>query len=171
MTDRITRNRKGVLHVNGTPIRVPKTADHTDTEVLHFVQKCAEWAPGARWDFSMLEIGALNRAAEAIGIPSPAESLSSTLERKIDLILGVMQDMRAQMKTSVPNRQPSGEWISTTETAALCDCSPQLIQKWIRNGRFPREVVRRKQRGQQWRYLLRSEKALPLAMSFLVGED
>ena len=39
MTERITRNRKGVLHVNGTPIRVPKTADYTDTEVLQYVQK------------------------------------------------------------------------------------------------------------------------------------
>ena len=68
MKDRITRNRKGVLHVNGTPIRVPKTADYTDTEALQYVEKCAEWAPGARWDFSMLEIGALNRIAEAKGI-------------------------------------------------------------------------------------------------------
>lgn len=82
-----------------------------------------------------------------------------------------MQDMRAQLKIVSPKRQPSGEWISTTETAELCDCSPQLIQKWIRAGRFPNDVVRKKQRGQQWRYLLRSEQAIALAMSFLVGED
>ena len=68
MTDRITRNRKGVLHVNGTPVRVSKTADYTDTDVLQYAEKCAERAPGARWDFSMLEIGALNRVAEAKGI-------------------------------------------------------------------------------------------------------
>lgn len=68
MTDRISRNRKGVLHVNGTPIRVSKTADFTDIEVLQYAEKCAEWAPGARWDFSMLKIGALNRVAEAKGI-------------------------------------------------------------------------------------------------------
>ena len=48
MKDRITRNRKGVLHVNGTPVRVPKSADYTDTEALQYVEKCAEWAPGAR---------------------------------------------------------------------------------------------------------------------------
>ena len=68
MTDRITRNRRGVLHVNGTPVRVSKTADYTDTDVLQYADKCAERAPGCRWDFSMLEIGALNRVAEAKGI-------------------------------------------------------------------------------------------------------
>ena len=68
MKDRITRNRKGVLHVNGTPVRVSKSADYTDTDVLQYADKCAERAPGCRWDFSMLEIGALNRVAEAKGI-------------------------------------------------------------------------------------------------------
>ena len=68
MTDRITRNRKGVLHVNGTPVRVPKSADYTDTDVLQYAETLAERAPGCRWDFSRLEIGALNRVAEAKGI-------------------------------------------------------------------------------------------------------
>ena len=68
MTDRITRNLKGVLHVNGTPVRVPKSADYTDTDVLQYAETLAERVPGARWDFSQLENGALNRVAEAKGI-------------------------------------------------------------------------------------------------------
>ena len=55
MTDRITRNRKGVLHVNGTPVRVPKSADYTDTEALQYVEKCAEWAP--RCPVGLLDAG------------------------------------------------------------------------------------------------------------------
>lgn len=115
------------------------------------------------------------RSSHLIAQPRPRGSLSdhltTSLERKVDLLLGVMQDMRAQLKCSPPIRQPSGEWISTTELANLCDCSQQLIQKWIRCERFPHDVVRKKQRGKQWRYLLSSEKALPIAMHFLVGED
>ena len=68
MKDRITRNRKGVLHVNGRPIRVPKAADYTDADVVQYAEMLAERAPGCRWDLSMLEIGALNRVAEAKGI-------------------------------------------------------------------------------------------------------
>ena len=68
MKDRITRNRKGVLHVNGKPVRSPKTADYTDTDVLQYAEMLAERAPGCRWDFSRLKIGALNRVAEAKGI-------------------------------------------------------------------------------------------------------
>ena len=66
MKDRITRNRKGVLHVNDTPVRASKTADYID--VLQYAETLAERAPGCRWNLSMLEIGVLNRVAEAKGI-------------------------------------------------------------------------------------------------------
>ena len=49
-------------------MRVPKSADYTDTDVLQYAETLAERAPGCRWDFSRLEIGALNRIAEAKGI-------------------------------------------------------------------------------------------------------
>ena len=68
MTDRITRNRKGIMKVNGIPVRVSKTACYTDIDVLQYVEKCAERAPSARWDFSMMGIPQLNRVAEAKGI-------------------------------------------------------------------------------------------------------
>lgn len=56
------------MHVNGISIRVPKTADYSTTDVVRYAQMLAERAPGCRWDLSGLEIGALNRAAKALGI-------------------------------------------------------------------------------------------------------
>lgn len=68
MKYQITRNRKGVLHVNGTPIRVPKNACFTDKDVLEYAEMLAQRAPGCLWDVSMLEIGSLNRVVKAKGI-------------------------------------------------------------------------------------------------------
>lgn len=57
-----------VATINGCIIRVPKDGGYTAAEVVEYLNKCSERAPGCRWDFSQLDVPALNRAVEAKGI-------------------------------------------------------------------------------------------------------
>ena len=57
-----------VATINGRTITVPKDGGYTAAEVVQYLDKCTERAPGCRWDFSHLDVPALNRAAEAKGI-------------------------------------------------------------------------------------------------------
>lgn len=57
-----------VATINGRTITVPKDGGYTAAEVVQYLEQCTERAPGCRWDFSHLDVPALNRAAEAKGI-------------------------------------------------------------------------------------------------------
>ena len=57
-----------VATINGRTITVQKDGGYTAAEVVQYLQRCTERAPGCRWDFSHLDVPALNRAAEAKGI-------------------------------------------------------------------------------------------------------
>ena len=57
-----------VATINGRTITVPKDGGYTAAEVVQYLAQCTERAPGCRWDFSHLDVPALNRAAEAKGI-------------------------------------------------------------------------------------------------------
>ena len=61
MQDRIT-------YFEGRSIVVPKDAPFSAVDVVDYVKRLEERAPGCRWDVSSLEIKALNRAVEAKGI-------------------------------------------------------------------------------------------------------
>ena len=56
-----------VATINGRTITVPKDGGYTAAEVVQYLEQCTERAPGCRWDFSHLDVPALNRAAEAKG--------------------------------------------------------------------------------------------------------
>ena len=57
-----------VATINGLTITVPKDGGYTAAEVVQYLEQVSERAPGCRWDFSHLDVPALNRAAEAKGI-------------------------------------------------------------------------------------------------------
>ena len=57
-----------VATINGRTITVPKDGGYTAAEVVQYLEQVSERAPGCRWDFSHLDVPALNRAAEAKGI-------------------------------------------------------------------------------------------------------
>ena len=97
--------------------------------------------------------------------------MSSTIESKVDLLIGVVQNLSADVKALKGAKVPSARWVSTTELGNLVGIKGRTITNWCKQGKFPQEVIRRKMRGQQYHYKLDSERAVAIAEKLMFGEQ
>lgn len=83
------------------------------------------------------------------------------LERKVDLLLGLVQDLRERLDTA-PGlaKSPTSEWISALELAEHVGVTPTAIRSWVRAGRFPGRIVRKHQRGKSIRYSFLAKQSI-----------
>ena len=91
--------------------------------------------------------------------------MTSTLEKKVDLLVGLMQDLREEMAKlkGRTSKDPSSKWISSTQLAEIVGLKPRTITKWIAQGVFPEDILRRKTHGASFHWRLNSEKAIEIA--------
>ena len=92
----------------------------------------------------------------------------TSLEAKVDLLLGLMHDLREQAASEIPSPK---QWLSTAEVGQHVGRSARTIANWVQQGRFPAELIRRVKRGDSHVIRLKSQAAISAAEQFLIGED
>ena len=96
-------------------------------------------------------------------------SLFERLEAKIDRLGGEFQDLKAEVEQS-GLKLPVETWISTADLGERVGVTDRTIVKWIKEGRFPESVVRKKTRGASFYYRLRSAAAIKIADRCISGD-
>ena len=91
----------------------------------------------------------------------------SSLEMKVDLLLGLFQDMKEQISAPDPLRK---RWLSTSDVGASVGRSGRTISNWIQQGRFPQELIKKVKRGSGYVIRLDGQDALDAAQRILLGE-
>ncbi len=97
--------------------------------------------------------------------------MASTIENKVDLLIGVVQNLKTEIESLKGAKVPSARWVSTTELGNFVGIKGRTITNWCKQGKFPQEVIRRKMRGQQYHYKLDSERAVAIAEKLMFGEQ
>ena len=92
---------------------VPTDGGYTAAEVVQYLDKCTERAPGCRWDFSHLDVPAPNRAGEAEGITQLFPMLS-----------------KANSNGAAPLAQPPVRTLVVPHSKPPCiDAKPEVIER------------------------------------------
>lgn len=91
----------------------------------------------------------------------------SSLEMKVDLLLGLFQDMKEQKSSPAPL---SKRWLSTSDVGVSVGRSARTISNWVQQGRFPEELIKKVRRGSGYVIRLDGQDALDAAQQILLGE-
>ena len=92
----------------------------------------------------------------------------TSLEAKVDLLLGLVHDLRQQASIETPSPK---QWLSTAEVGHHVWRSARTIANWVQQGRFPAELIRRVKRGNSHVIRLKGQAAISAAEQILIGED
>ncbi|QNI58172.1 hypothetical protein SynBIOSU31_01295 [Synechococcus sp. BIOS-U3-1] len=91
----------------------------------------------------------------------------TSLEAKVDLLLGLVHDLREQAGSETPS---SRQWFSTAEVGQHVGRSARTIANWVQKGRFPEELIRRVKRGDSHVIRLKGQAAKKAAERIFIGE-
>ena len=84
----------------------------------------------------------------------------NTLESKIDLLIGVVQDLKATIDGYTGLRPPAHKWISSNELARLLGMSQRSVLNLVHQGCFPEKFIRRTTRGKYEIFKFNAEKII-----------
>jgi len=96
--------------------------------------------------------------------------MKTTLEQKVDLLIGVVQDLNEKVKDLHSNQKPSHAWLSSKELANCIGVGDKCIIKWVKNNRLPKDCYTKKPRGNYFIYRFSARKAIPIAEKLRIGE-
>ena len=71
----------------------------------------------------------------------------SNLEQKVDLLIGVITDLKSKVDGYSGIAPPTHKWISSAELAKMLGMSQRSILNLVHQGKFPDEMVRTRKRG------------------------
>ena len=91
----------------------------------------------------------------------------TSLEMKVDLLLGLFQDLKEKKSSPDPLRK---RWLSTSDVGAHIGRSARTIANWVQQGRFPEELIKKVKRGSGYVIRLDGQDALDAAQRILLGE-
>ena len=91
----------------------------------------------------------------------------TSLEAKVDLLLGLVHDLREQAGSVTPSPK---QWLSTAEVGQHVGRSARTIASWVKQERFPEQLIRRVKRGDSHVIRLKGEAATRAAEQILIGE-
>ena len=84
----------------------------------------------------------------------------NTLKSKIDLLIGVVQDLKATIDGYTGLMPPAHKWISSNELARFIGMSQRSILNMVHQGSFPEEFIRRTKRGEYQIFKFNAEKII-----------
>ena len=96
--------------------------------------------------------------------------MKTTLEQKVDLLIGVVQDLNEKVKDLHSNQKPPHDWLSSKELANCIGVGDKCIIKWAKNNLLPKDCYTKKRRGNYFIYRFNARKAIPIAEKLLTGE-
>ena len=96
--------------------------------------------------------------------------MKTTLEHKVDLLIGVIQDLNVRVKDLQANQKPTHNWLSNKELAVAIGVSDKCIIKWVKANLIPSNCYSKIPRGKYYIYRFDSRKAIPIAEKLRTGE-
>ena len=91
----------------------------------------------------------------------------TSLKAKVDLLLGLVHDLREQSSCSAPQKR---RWLSTSDVGKHVGRSPRTIAYWVQQNRFPTDLIKKVKRGDSYVIRLDGQGALDAAEQILIGE-
>jgi len=93
--------------------------------------------------------------------------ISSTLEKKVDLLLSLYEESNARLKRLEDKVDPhikvkDKKWISCSELGKRVGLQGRTIQKYINRGLFPTEILKKKATGTTYQWRIQAEKGVEL---------
>ena len=95
---------------------------------------------------------------------------TSTLEQKVDLLIGLFQDLNEKVKDLHANQKPSQKYLTSKELGLAVGVSDKCIIKWVKADLIPSNCYSKIPRGNYFIYRFESRKALPIAEKLRTGE-
>jgi hypothetical protein len=95
---------------------------------------------------------------------------TSTLEQKVDLLLGLFQDLNEKVKDLHANQKPTQKYLTSKELGLAVGVSDKCIIKWVKAGLIPSNCYSKIPRGKYYIYRFESRLALPIAEKLRTGE-
>ena len=92
----------------------------------------------------------------------------TSLEAKVDLLFGFVQDLRQQASNEKPFAK---QLLATTEVGQHVGRSARTIANWVQQGRFHEVLIRRVKRGDGHVIWLKGQAEFSAAEQILIGED
>ena len=87
----------------------------------------------------------------------------TNLERKIDLLIGCVQDLKEKVEGYSGGKRPSHKWLSSKELSLHLGLSQRSLLNMVHAGKFPEEFIRRQKRGEYEIFKFDSEKIISFA--------
>ncbi len=84
--------------------------------------------------------------------------MTSNLEQKVDLLIGVVQHLTEKVNGYGGVKPPVHKWVSSAELAKMLGMSQRSILNLVHQGKFPDEMIKAKKRGKYNIYKFDSEK-------------
>ena len=97
--------------------------------------------------------------------------MKTTLDQKVDLLIGVVQDLTEKIKDLHSNQKPIHNWLSSKELGQSVGVTDKCIIKWVKAGLIPSNCYSKKSRGRYYIYKFDARKALPIAEKLRTGEQ
>ena len=95
---------------------------------------------------------------------------TTTLEQKVDLLIGVVQSLDEKIKDLHANQKPTQKYLTSKELGLAVGVSDKCIIKWVKAGLIPSNCYSKIPRGKYYIYRFESRKALPIAEKLRTGE-
>jgi len=95
---------------------------------------------------------------------------TSTLEQKVDLLLGLFQDLNEKVKDLHANQKPTQKYLTSKELGLAVGVSDKCIIKWVKADLIPSNCYSKIPRGKYYIYRFESRLALPIAEKLRTGE-
>jgi len=96
--------------------------------------------------------------------------MKTTLDQKIDLLIGVIQDLNETVKDMQSKQPPTHNWLSSKELANCIGVGDKCIIKWVKAGLIPSNCYSKNPRGRYYIYKFDARKAIPVAEKLRTGE-
>ena len=89
-----------------------------------------------------------------------------TVNKKLDLLIGVLQDLAEKVNGYAGVKPPVHKWVSSAELAVLLGYSQRTILDMVHQNKFKEEWVQKKKRGKYNIYRFDAELILPFAYKY-----
>ena len=89
-----------------------------------------------------------------------------TVNKKLDLLIGVLQDLAEKVNGYGGIKPPTHKWVSSAELAVLLGYSQRTILDMVHQNKFKEEWVQKKKRGKYNVHRFDAEKILTHADKF-----
>ena len=96
--------------------------------------------------------------------------MKTTLEQKMDLLLGLYQSLDEKVKEIHASQKPSHNWLSSKELAVSIGGTDKCIIKWVKADLIPSNCYSKIPRGKYFIYRFDARKAIPIAEKLRTGE-